>query len=194
MESKLGPLGTSATSGQLYLPRGGCDNGGFCGMKIGRGNRSTRKKPAPAPLCQPQIPLDQNLTAVAVGSQLLTVWAVWAFWAMARLNSVFVIEVHDNHLLAPDICEVNAEIQRHLFEPSKLTESPSMRQCLILFDIKLHVPSTVRFVNYHGVDSVLFPLHDTVSGPAHLRAEQNVNKPVGSSIFFIAAGFYNCFS
>jgi hypothetical protein len=29
-------------------------------MKIGRGNRSTRRKPAPAPLCPPQIPLDQT--------------------------------------------------------------------------------------------------------------------------------------
>jgi hypothetical protein len=26
-------------------------------MKIGRGNRSTRRKPAPAPLSPPQIPL-----------------------------------------------------------------------------------------------------------------------------------------
>jgi hypothetical protein len=26
------------------------------GIKIGRGNRSTRRKPAPAPLCPPQIP------------------------------------------------------------------------------------------------------------------------------------------
>jgi hypothetical protein len=36
---------------------------GECGEKIGgikidRGNRSTRKKPAPAPLCPPQIPHD----------------------------------------------------------------------------------------------------------------------------------------
>jgi hypothetical protein len=29
-------------------------------MKIDRGNRSTRRKPAPAPLCPPQIPLDQT--------------------------------------------------------------------------------------------------------------------------------------
>jgi hypothetical protein len=29
-------------------------------MKIGRGNRSSRRKPAPAPLCPPQIPLDQT--------------------------------------------------------------------------------------------------------------------------------------
>jgi hypothetical protein len=30
------------------------------GMNIGRGNRSTRKKPAPAPLCPLQIPHDQT--------------------------------------------------------------------------------------------------------------------------------------
>jgi hypothetical protein len=29
-------------------------------MKIGRGIRSTRRKPAPAPLCSPQIPLDET--------------------------------------------------------------------------------------------------------------------------------------
>jgi hypothetical protein len=44
-------------------------------MKIGRGNRSTRRKPVPAPLCPPQIPLDQTrgrTRAAAVGSQRLT--------------------------------------------------------------------------------------------------------------------------
>jgi hypothetical protein len=39
---------------------GDYDDGEFGGMKIGRGNRSTRRKPAPAPLCSPQIPLDQT--------------------------------------------------------------------------------------------------------------------------------------
>jgi hypothetical protein len=29
-------------------------------MKTCRGHRSTRRKPAPAPLCPPQIPLDQT--------------------------------------------------------------------------------------------------------------------------------------
>jgi hypothetical protein len=52
-----GILGTAATTG---LPRmigdGDCREIG--GMKIGRGNRSTRRKPAPAPLCPPQIPHD----------------------------------------------------------------------------------------------------------------------------------------
>jgi hypothetical protein len=34
---------------------GDCEDGElFGGMKIGRGNRSTRRKPAPAPLCPPQ--------------------------------------------------------------------------------------------------------------------------------------------
>jgi hypothetical protein len=44
-------------------------------MKTGRGNRSTRRNPAPAPLCPRQIPLDQTRArtqAPAVGSQRLT--------------------------------------------------------------------------------------------------------------------------
>jgi hypothetical protein len=44
------------------------DCGAIGGMKIGRGNLSTRRKPAPAPLCPPQIPLD-NTRAAAVESQ-----------------------------------------------------------------------------------------------------------------------------
>jgi hypothetical protein len=44
-------------------------------MKIGRRNWSSRRKPAPAPLCPPQIPLDQTRArtrAASVGSQRLT--------------------------------------------------------------------------------------------------------------------------
>jgi hypothetical protein len=36
------------------------DCGAIGGMKIGRGNQCTRRKPAPAPLCPPQIPHDQT--------------------------------------------------------------------------------------------------------------------------------------
>jgi hypothetical protein len=36
------------------------DCGAIGGMKVGRGNRKTRRKPAPAPLCPPQIPHDQT--------------------------------------------------------------------------------------------------------------------------------------
>jgi hypothetical protein len=48
-------------------------------MKFGKGNRSTRGKLAPAPLCPPQIPLDQTrdrTRAAAVESQRLTAWAM----------------------------------------------------------------------------------------------------------------------
>jgi hypothetical protein len=77
MESKLGPLGTSATNWSIVPVPGDCEDGEFSGMKIGRGNRSTRRKPVPAPHCPPQIPLDQTRArtrAAAAGSQRLTDW------------------------------------------------------------------------------------------------------------------------
>jgi hypothetical protein len=46
-------LGTAPTTGLLYQPQMIGDGGEICEMKIGRGNRSTRKKPTPAPLCSP---------------------------------------------------------------------------------------------------------------------------------------------
>jgi hypothetical protein len=50
-----GILGTAATTGLLHQPRilGDGDCGEISGKKIGRGNQSTRRKPAP-----PQIPHD----------------------------------------------------------------------------------------------------------------------------------------
>jgi hypothetical protein len=72
--SKLGPLGTSATYWPIVPTPGDCENGEF-GRMNGRGNRSTRRKPAPAPLCPPQIPLDQT-RAAAVGSQRLAASAM----------------------------------------------------------------------------------------------------------------------
>jgi hypothetical protein len=53
---------TAATSDLLYQPQkiGEGECGAICAMKIGRGNRRTRRKPAPAPLCPPQIPFDQT--------------------------------------------------------------------------------------------------------------------------------------
>jgi hypothetical protein len=57
---RLSPLGSAATTGLLYPPQmiddGDC--GAIGGMKIGRGNRSTRRKLVPVPLCPPQIPRD----------------------------------------------------------------------------------------------------------------------------------------
>jgi hypothetical protein len=56
-------LGTAATSGLLDKPqmKDEDDCGAIDGMKIGIGNRSTRRKPAPAPLCPPQIPVQWNI-------------------------------------------------------------------------------------------------------------------------------------
>jgi hypothetical protein len=56
VESILGPLGTAATPGLLYLPRVIVRDGEVGGMSgFGMGNRSARRKPAPKPLCPPQI-------------------------------------------------------------------------------------------------------------------------------------------
>jgi hypothetical protein len=75
------PLCTSATTGLLNQPQmiddGDC--GAIAGMKIGRGNWSTRRKPASVPLCPPQILHDltwARTRAAAVGSQRLTAWAM----------------------------------------------------------------------------------------------------------------------
>jgi hypothetical protein len=75
---RLSPFGTAATAVLLYQPR--MIDDGDCGaigeLKIGRGNPSTRRKPAPVPLCPPQIPhmLSRARTrAAVVGSQRLTV-------------------------------------------------------------------------------------------------------------------------
>jgi hypothetical protein len=59
VESKLGPLSTSAAHWPIVPSPGDWEDGDFGGMN-GRGNRSTRRKPAPTPLCPPQIPLDQT--------------------------------------------------------------------------------------------------------------------------------------
>jgi hypothetical protein len=55
-----GTLGPAATTGLLYQPRmiGEGDCGEIGGIKISRGNGSTRRKPCPAPLCPSQIPHD----------------------------------------------------------------------------------------------------------------------------------------
>jgi hypothetical protein len=55
-----GTFDTAATTGLLYQLRmiGEGDCGETCEIKTARGNRSTWRKPAPAPLCPPQIPHD----------------------------------------------------------------------------------------------------------------------------------------
>jgi hypothetical protein len=70
---KLGPLGTAASNRPIVPALDDYDDGEIGGM-IFRGNQSTRRKPAPVPLCPPQTPhaaWTQTL-ATAVRSQRLT--------------------------------------------------------------------------------------------------------------------------
>jgi hypothetical protein len=53
---QLGPLGTAATNRPIVPTPGDYDDGEIGGMMIGKGNRSTRRKPAPVPLYPPQTP------------------------------------------------------------------------------------------------------------------------------------------
>jgi hypothetical protein len=49
---QLGPLGTAATNRPIVPAPGDYDDGEIGGM-IGRGNRNTRRQPAPVRLCPP---------------------------------------------------------------------------------------------------------------------------------------------
>jgi hypothetical protein len=51
----VGPLDTAATIRPIVPALGDYDTGDIGGM-IGRGNRSTRRKSVPVPLCPPQRP------------------------------------------------------------------------------------------------------------------------------------------
>jgi hypothetical protein len=70
------PIGSTRHCGHQWptVPApGDYDDGEISGM-IGRGNQSTRRKPAPVPLCPPQIPhaAQTRTRAAAVESQRLT--------------------------------------------------------------------------------------------------------------------------
>jgi hypothetical protein len=68
-----GPLDTAATNRPIVPAPGEYDDGEIGGM-IGKGNRSTRRKPAPVPLCPSQIPhaARTRTRAAALGNQRLT--------------------------------------------------------------------------------------------------------------------------
>jgi hypothetical protein len=78
--------------GLFYQPRMIDDECGAVGvMRIGRGNRSTRRNAAPVPLCPPQIPHDltwARTTAAAVGRQRLTAWAMPRFTSSRKCGLV----------------------------------------------------------------------------------------------------------
>jgi hypothetical protein len=71
---QLGPLGTASTNKPIVPFLGDYDDVEIGGMMIGKGNRSTRRKPAPMPLCPPQTPYAARTRtwAAAVGSERLT--------------------------------------------------------------------------------------------------------------------------
>jgi hypothetical protein len=71
---QLGPLGSAATNKATVPAPDDYDDGEIGGM-IGRGNRSTRRKPTPMPLCPQQTPqaARTRTRAAAVGIQRLTV-------------------------------------------------------------------------------------------------------------------------
>jgi hypothetical protein len=70
---RLGPLGNAATNRPTVPVPGDYDDGEI-GEMIGRGNRSTRRKPAPVPLCPPQTPhaVRERTRAAAIESQKVT--------------------------------------------------------------------------------------------------------------------------
>jgi hypothetical protein len=71
---KLGPKGSAATNRPIVSAPSDYDDGEIGGMMIGRGKRSTRRKPVPIPLCPPQTPhaARTRTRAAAVGNQRLT--------------------------------------------------------------------------------------------------------------------------
>jgi hypothetical protein len=85
--------------GLLYQPRM-IDNecGAIRRMRTNRGNRSTQRKPAPVPLCPPQIPHDMTWArtrAVAVGRRRLTAWVM----ARPSHHAFYYNAIHSSSLL-----------------------------------------------------------------------------------------------
>jgi hypothetical protein len=62
--------------------------GAIGGMRLGRGNRSTRRKPAPVPLCPPQIP--HALTGLEPGDKPPTLWRGLALSLACNFLAQFV--------------------------------------------------------------------------------------------------------
>jgi hypothetical protein len=83
-------IGTAATNRPIVPAPGDYDDGEIGGM-IGRGNRSTRRKPSPVPPCAPQTPHAARTRnrAAAVGSQRLTAWATARPAARSKAWTVF---------------------------------------------------------------------------------------------------------
>jgi hypothetical protein len=92
----FGPLDTAATNRPIVPVPGDYDDGEIGGM-IGSGNRNTRRKPAPVPLCPLQNPhaARTRTRAAAVGSQRLT--------ASATARPHIVVSM--SHICTPNLCQ-----------------------------------------------------------------------------------------
>jgi hypothetical protein len=103
--------------GLLYHPRMLHDEcGAVGGMRIGKGNRSIRRKPVPVPLCPPQIPHDLNWArtwAAEVGSRWLNAWAMSRPWHCGHFHDLYSggvwfeswLKVFVVSLFYPDKCQ-----------------------------------------------------------------------------------------
>jgi hypothetical protein len=140
--------------GLLYQPQmidfGDCE--AVSGMQIGRGDRSTRRKPAPVSLCSPQIPHDLTQTrtrAAAVGSLRLTAWA------MARTLGLSYWYLYKACLsLSKKLNSSKTECSKHsiIATGRKLVEQASY-SCSLLSLLCWHLLSWLRFTGFHIVCS-----------------------------------------
>jgi hypothetical protein len=95
------------------------DCGAIGRMKIGRGNRTTRRKPTPVPLCSPQIPHDltrARTRATAVGSQRLTAWAM----AWPTLPHYVLISKTDSIIITTEVIAVHGVRRRLLVAEARV--------------------------------------------------------------------------
>jgi hypothetical protein len=80
--------------------------GAVGGMRIGRGNRNTRRKPVPVPLWPSEIPHDLTWTrtrAAAVGPQRLIAWAMsrpYSWLGIAITSFVVIHPLHGCHAVS----------------------------------------------------------------------------------------------
>jgi hypothetical protein len=101
---QLGPLGAAATSRPIVSAPGYYDNGAI-GRMIGRGNRSTRRKPIPVPLCPPQTPhaARTRTRAAAVGSQRLTASATARPFGFIKKTSYGIENLYLLYIFPPEL-------------------------------------------------------------------------------------------
>jgi hypothetical protein len=137
---------------------GDCENGEFCGIKIGRGNRSTGRKPAPAPYCPPQIPLDQiraRTRATTMVSQRLTAliktylylhifWCLFYFASAFYLTKLSIIQTIQNWTISfVLLCLRIPDTGPYSQIPELRLLSQSLRTILILLSWRLRLSNSL---------------------------------------------------